>query len=639
MPTIADARDALAHRDFELCRSHCAALIEAGEDAANAHLVHGLSLLEEKRYESAGDYFIGCGVRDSGIYINASIAYQKAGLEAKEMSALYMLLSLPYGDHDTFYRKLARWAIESKRPHIARRALLGSYLINSDDIAIIQALATACKDDKQYRQALPFCREALARATNDSERAGFHAIMAGAYKDLGEQQLAREHFQTSFELSKSPTALSNLIMFMQYTDGVSLEEFYHYCRVYSQRFLRHLPRYQFDESRMRPERLETGLHIAFVSGDLVAHSLANLIVEPIRRLKSMGSQHTYTCYSSRPADAEDRISTIYKDTLDNWVCVHGMDDATVAQRIYDDGVDILIELAGHTAYNRLPVFGYKPAPVQVGWVSGMMTPSALETIPYFFTDQWMRPPSAERVCSERLIDLPAAYTYFPITEAPAVADLPADTNGHITFGSFNNPCKISDHVVDVWAAAMRVTPTSHMHIKVYGIDHERKLRKQFLARGITGDRLQFVYSLPKSSDVMAYYTEKIDVVLDTFPCAGCLTSAEALWMGVPVMTLVGDTFLYRQTWTILNQIGLHERLAAFSDTEFAEKVKDLCAYENRGALRDMRRTLRGRMEFAPIRQPEMLTQGLLDGFALMWREQCERFHGLDHLRPSPEEEL
>jgi len=612
----------------------CNELLEDKPEDGNATLCKGLTYLKGGEPLKAGEFFMSqaqCPGSDRPeFYVNAASAFQHAGEEEKEWEALTKLLAHPVSPgYESSYRRIADWANDKESWLVARKAFRILFEINSDDFNTSYTLARVCSELKAYKEALTYYLKSMELIEDEKQVAAIHSALAGIYKDLGMQAAGYTHFRTAYEKTPSSSTGSNLIMHMQYMHGVTLKEFYDQCREYSARFLRAKRRFQHPLKRLDANKAQSGLRIGFVSGDFVAHSLSNLMLEPIRRLKALGPQHIFTCYSSREKEREDSWSEKYKESVDFWHNVHGLSDQEVAELINEEQIDILVDLAGHTAYNRLPVFGYKPAPVQAGWISGMMTPPAIETINYFFTDQWMKPPVADDVCMEKLIELPAAYSYFPMTTPPDIKPLPADKKGHITFGSLNNPCKISRPVLELWAATMKAVPRSKISIKVYGIDHERTILRDMMSLGIAKDRVDFIYQLPSNEDVMRFYTNNIDIVLDTFPCAGCLTSAEAMWMGVPVMTLVGGTFLHRQTWTLISQLGWHEELGAEDPEQFVERTKALAT--NRKRLREIRNTLREQMDMALVRNPEAIAEGLVRGFEAIWVDWCESRKPLERL--------
>lgn len=632
-PRLVKARQLNDSGEYEEAQKLFSELISDQLEVPNAHMGFGVSLLRQGKNAEAGNYFMNCGIDSFEFYLNASLAFEKAGDDENQYAALKRLLSTRQRRFDFPYRKLAGMALEREDWPIAYEALMLAFEFDGDDAAICYKLAEACKHVGRHKQALTFALKAAEGNENDQNFiASLNGFIAGLYKDCGELDKGLKYFRRCYEQRPDFNAASNLIMSMQYTYGIDLPEFYNQCKEYSTRFLRYLRRYTFPLESLDPEKVKRGLRIGFSSGDFVRHSLSNLLLEPTKRFKEVAPQHTYILYSSRESDREDDISEQYKNSVDIWRCVHGMSNEQIAHTIHEDKVDVLVEIAGHTAYNVLPVFGYKPAPVQVGWVSGMMTPSAIETINYFMTDQWIRPDCADEVCFEKLFNLPAAYCYFPVVDTPDLnVELPADRKGHLTFASFNNPCKLNTETLETYAACLRNVPDSKLCIKVYSSSTEKKIRTQMASFGIGSDRLQFVYFFKRTEDMMKYYTDEIDIVLDTWPCAGCLTSAEAMWMGPPVVTYYGETFLHRQSWTILNQIGLTE-LGSDTLEGFVTAAVELAKDRNR--LREIRKSIRERMEAAPIRDPLGMAKGVIDSLEKAWIDWCESRAPLSELRIS-----
>jgi len=603
-------------------------LIEEEVELTNARLVKGLSMMKTGQLMEAGDFFLSHGEDAGEFYINAAAAYRQAGEEKSEIGALTQLLALVNPAHEASYQRLANWAKEHKEWLLARKAFYVLFEIDPTNFFTVFSLAVACKELRQFEQGVTYYLKAVEMTDDPKSRAGAYSHIAGIYKDSGQQEKARTYFEKTYEDDPTPNACSNLIMHMQYMYSVDLQEFYDKCREYNDRFLHDMVRYQHPLKALDPGKAQTGLRIGFMSGDFIGHSLVHLMLEPIKRLAEVAPQHTLTCYHNR--DVEDSFSEQYKAAVHQWVNVKKMSDDEVAERIYsEDNIDVLVDLAGHTAGNRLPVFGRKPAPVQVGWISGMMTPPAIETINYFMTDPHIRPESAKRICAEKLIDLPSTCTYFPAHEAPEVGPLPADRNGYVTFGSFNNPCKISDPVLSLWASCLRKVSNSRIHIKVYGKDHERSIRAKLRKLGIADNRVTYIYNLPSTQAVMAYVTEKLDIFLDTFPCAGMLTSAESMWMGCPVVTLYGDTFLHNQSWTLIAQAGLQDELGATSTEQFVERVEALC--DNFSRLREIRSTIRERMGATAVRDPLKLATCIIKGIEWTWEDWCNSRKPLQRL--------
>jgi predicted O-linked N-acetylglucosamine transferase (SPINDLY family) len=621
-PKISEAHQLLASGKCQEAMGIFKSLIDCGIDVPNAKLGFGVSLMKDGKYEEAVKFYSECGLDCPEVCINKATCYDHIGDVKREIETLRRLLLFPRNRNmEGLYRKLAMMAMKNNDIGSAYHALMAVFELDPEDYSVCMALADHCRKMGMHKQGVTYYLKALD-LTNDLKSKGhIYGLIGGLYKDSGQQDQMLYYMKKCYDIIKNENSASNLIMGMQYAHGISFKQFYDQCNEFSLRFLRHLPRHQFPISRLDPAKAKSGLRIGFSSGDFALHSLSNLLLEPFKRFKEVAPQHRLFIYHAREASRDDGISEAYKSSVDVWRCIHGMSDKDAAGLVYKDDIDVLVEIAGHTAYNRLPMFGHKPAPVQVGWVSGMMSPPAIETINYFLTDQWIRPPCADTVCFEKMYNLPAAYCYFPLAKAPDInPKLPMDSNRYVSLGSINNPCKLSNEVIDTWGECMKRLPGSKLHVKVYNSSTDKNIRSRLGNMGISPDRVVPVSNLPKGEDVMAYYTNNIDIALDTWPCAGCLTSAEAMWMGCPVVTYYGDTFLHRQTWTILNQIGLPE-LGAPTTTGFIQAVVDLATDHNK--LRNIRNNLRQYMDKAPIRDPVGMAKGVMTSLESAWVDWCE----------------
>jgi predicted O-linked N-acetylglucosamine transferase (SPINDLY family) len=243
-----------------------------------------------------------------------------------------------------------------------------------------------------------------------------------------------------------------------------------------------------------------------------------------------------------------------------------MDDAALAALIRQDQIDVLIDLSGHTAGSRLTVFAHRPAPVQVAWL-GYFATTGLRYIDAVLLDEWHAPAGTQAQFAEPIVHLPGGrLCYQPVPWAPAVAAPPCLQAGHITFGSFNNTGKLNAGVFDVWSQVLAAVPHSRLVLKWRSLADEtlcESIRAAFSDRGIDSSRIEL---RPASfhADVLLEYSD-IDIALDPFPFTGGMTSCEALWMGVPVVTLRGRTHTSRMGASILNAIGRPDWVADTDD--------------------------------------------------------------------------
>jgi predicted O-linked N-acetylglucosamine transferase (SPINDLY family) len=327
------------------------------------------------------------------------------------------------------------------------------------------------------------------------------------------------------------------------------------------------------------------LRVGYVSPDFRDHAVAHF-AEPLLAGHDRAA-FTVIAYSS--VGRADAVTERLAGLPDAWRDISGMGDDEVAALVRADGIDVLVDLACHTGGNRLPVFARKPAPVQI---SHNVTPSGLSAIDYLIADAHLAPSLPPGVLAETIVRLPRCFTsYLPPTDAPAPAPPPALSRGVVTFGSFNNLAKVNEKVVALWAEVLRAVPGSRLAVKSSSaVDRatQRDIVAAFAALGL-GDRIDCLDSTAGRNEHLAQYAQ-IDIALDTFPFNGHTTTCEALWMGVPVVTLAGHLFADRVGVSFLNAIELPE-LVAHTPDEYVqlavELASDVARLETvRGVLRD-----------------------------------------------------
>jgi predicted O-linked N-acetylglucosamine transferase (SPINDLY family) len=306
---------------------------------------------------------------------------------------------------------------------------------------------------------------------------------------------------------------------------------------------------------------------------------------------------------------------------DYWRAIVGTADSDAAAMIMRDRIDILIDLSGHTGRNRLPLFALRPAPVQASWL-GYYGTTGLDAMDYLLMDEAAVPPGEERDYSETVLRLPLGrFCYAPPDYAPAPGEPPSLQRGFVTFGSFNNLTKMGPQVVALWADVLRAAPASRLLLKWKSLDdaHVRRgIVAAFEAAGIASERLELRGFSPHP-EMLAEYNE-IDVALDPFPFGGGLTSCEALWMGIPVMTLPRDRPASRQTAGFLGLVGLGDCIAS-SPEDYVRLVVAMAA--DRDRLRELRRMLRLRMAASPLCDGALFTPTLEAAYRHMWTRRID----------------
>lgn len=405
-------------------------------------------------------------------------------------------------------------------------------------------------------------------------------------------------------------AASNALLAGQYDPSLSSVDLYEEHRRFGERF----------ESPLRnawpkhpPRTKKSPLRVGFVSGDLHSHPVGYFLESVLANLDRRRIQVALYPTTWRQDDLSRRLM---KNAV-AWHPLAGLSDDAAARHIAEDGIDILVDLSGHTADNRLLVFAHKPAPIQVSWL--YFSTTGLAAIDYLLCDRHIVPPGESAHFVERPWYLPDAYLCFtPPREDIAVGDLPAASNGFVTFGCFNNLTKLNDEVVALWSHILRNVPGSRLVLKARQLDDEGirlATAERFARRGIAEDRLTLEASSSRT-DYLASYGS-IDIGLDPFPFPGGTTTVEALWMGVPVLTRRGERFISRAGESILATVGLGHWIAD-DDEDYAAKAARMAA--DHAALARLRSGLRTQVLESPLCDAPRFARNLKDAFESMWGE-------------------
>lgn len=365
-----------------------------------------------------------------------------------------------------------------------------------------------------------------------------------------------------------------------------------------------------------PREATRPLHIGFVSGDLYSHAIATFIEPVLQELTQSPHLVLHAYYNHTVRDAvNQRLQTYF----DHWNAVATLSDAALATKIRADGIDILIDLSGHTGLNRLVAFAHKPAPIQATWM-GFPSTTGLQSMDYCLTDRYFLPQAEfAHQFTEKLVYLPAAAPFLPFEGAPPVNALPAHTNGYLTFGSFNKLKKFSPAVVALWARVLHAHPGSRMVLGGMESADNPTVQQWFANEGIASERLRF-YPV---SDMPTYlqHHHQVDLCLDTFPYSGGTTTLHAQWMGVPTLILSGPTPACRTGCSILGHAGLLA-FQANSPQEFVDISLDWASRLDE--LAAIRASLRERFAASPVGQPAVIGQGLEKAFRTMWQRWCQQ---------------
>lgn len=356
------------------------------------------------------------------------------------------------------------------------------------------------------------------------------------------------------------------------------------------------------------------LRLGYVSADFCQHTVG-LFVKDILKAHDPSKVDVFA-YSA--GNVEDWVNQQIRNALPrrHFRDIRSLEDTALAERIRQDQIDVLIDLSGHTAGSRLTAFAHRPAPVMISWL-GYFATTGLPYLDAVLLDKWHAPHGTEAQFIEPIIRLPQRLCYTPVPFAPAVLPTPTFTKGHITFGSFNNTAKYNPAVFDQWARILGEVPNSRLILKWRTFNDaafQDEVRRTFVQRGIAAERIE-LRGPSFHADLLKEYAD-IDIALDPFPFTGGLTSCEALWMGVPVITWPQSRVVSRQTYAFLNQIGLPE-LAAKDAEDYVRIAVKLAHDKNR--LLQLRGSLRQRMQASPLCDVSSFTKTLEDTLINLYR--------------------
>ena len=463
-------------------------------------------------------------------------------------------------------------------------------------------------------------RDVLTRVLAlDPTRPEIHGNLGNVLKSQGRLSEAVDAYRRALALRPDYFEVHcNLLFCLNYRPDLSPAEIGRAHRDWADRYAQPLRRPAPD----RPREPDRRLRVGYVSPDLKTHSVAYFF-EPVLAAHDHGAVEVF-CYAD--VTEPDAVTARLRGLADQWRPIVGLDDEALAGQVRADGIDILVDLTGHTGRNRLLAFARKPAPVQVTWL-GYPNTTGLTAIDWRITDAIADPEGADALHSERLARLPTGFLcYAAPADAPEPEPLPAVAGGAdapITFGSFNNLTKVTPEVVRLWSAVLARVPGSRLIVKSTPLADAATCRRYadlFAAEGVDPARFDLLARLPSVNGHLGLY-QRIDIALDTFPYTGTTTTCEALWMGVPVVTLLGDRHAARVSASLLARIGLVEMIAR-DEAGFVAIAAGLAA--DRPRLAALRASLRERMRHSPLCDAPGFTRILESAYRQMWQIHCRQ---------------
>ena len=450
----------------------------------------------------------------------------------------------------------------------------------------------------------------------DPESAEVHSNFGADLLNCGILDEAIAHLETAISLKPEMHGmLSNKLFALSYYNDQSAKTLYVEHLEWEKRFAK---KYQGNwPQHFNSRDPERPLRVGFVSPDLGAHAVGSLV---LGLLENLSVQNVISiCYSSR---IPDETTTPFRAAASVWHDVYQQSDNVLANNIFADEVDILVDLSGHTKGTRLNVFASKPAPIQMSW-GGYISTTGLAAMDYILSDKYSILEDEEQYYQEKVIRMPDGWVcYSPPKDAPEVEISPCEQKSYLTFGSFNNPKKINEDTIAVWSKILLSVSGSRLLIKYSGVSSDvisNRLLGGFRANGIDCSSIILEGWSPQAEMLERY--NAVDIALDTFPYSGGVTTFEALWMGVPVITVPGETFASRHSQSHLSTVGLTE-LIAKNRNEYVRLAVELA--DDMERLTDLRRNLRSMMAASPSCDGKKFAHNFEAVIRTIWREWCSR---------------
>jgi len=594
---IAEFRQVIALRpDYAEAHNNLGILLKEKELSDEAIVALGKAIALNPNYAEA-HYNLGNTLKGKGRLDDAVAAYRKAISLRPGYSEACNNLGNALNDQRKFDQAIA--------------ALRQAVSINPNYAEAYNNLGISLKDNGQLDEAVAAYERAIVLRPDYAEA---HCNLGVALENQGRLDEAMAEYRQTIALRPDfPAAHSNLVFAMYYRPDFDAAAIAEEQRRWNHRHAEPLRKFiPTHSNNADPERR---LRVGYVSTDFRDHVVGRNIV-PL--LENHNHQlFEITCYAQVPSP--DTMTSWFQRNADRWRNTVGLSDERLAKQILDDQIDIVVDLALH-AGARLRVFAYKPAPVQVTF-AGYPGSTGLTTIDYRLSDPYLDPPGMdESIYSEQTVRLPDSFwCYDPLENRDIpVNSLPVLDTGVVTFGGLNNFSKINDQVLLLWAQVLRQVKDSRLLLLTSEGSHRQRTLERLRQAGIDPAQIQFAPRQSRRGYLELFH--RVDIGLDTFPYNGHTTSLDSFWMGVPVITLVGQTVVSRAGWSQLSNLGLTE-LVARTPEQFVTAAVELAGDLPR--LTGLRSTLRSRMEKSPLMDAPRFARNIESAYRGMWHKWCE----------------
>lgn len=595
----------------ELALSHFDLGLRQAPDLMPLHVNKVAALLELARYDEAlsqSEQVLERFPLVSEVHVNHGNILLQSGKARPAVKAFQQALALDPGCAEAHFN-LATLFGEASHLQETVEYLESEIRLKGETVQRLGSLAVAQAARKDYGAAVLTCEKVLAM-----QPANLSALLtlAGARGVEGDHRGSIEYYRKALAINPAMSAIqSNIAFESTYLEDATTEEIFALHREWATHH--ELPRHDRQYDHVLPVLIPERLRIAYVSGDFGTHPVGFLLRDVI----AQHDRNTFEVHCFSMMRREDDITVSIRESTEHWHDILLDSDEEVAQRIHEAGIHILVDLSGHTAYNRLPAFALRPAPIAATWI-GYFHSTGLSSIDYYITDPHTSPRGSAQIYSEKPLWLPySRFCYSPPAYAGEVAPAPVAERGYVTFGCFNRLDKLSAPVIAAWSRVLAAVPPARLLIKAGGLGDEqarRQVEARFAACGITAERLEL--RGPSSHVEMLQEYGDVDIALDPFPFNGGMTTLEALWMGVPVVTLAGQGIVSRQTHAVLANMELTERLSFGTLDDYVTGAIALA--QDSVMLAELRREIRPRLAQSPVCQPERFARDLETLYRRMW---------------------
>jgi len=577
----------------------------------------GLAYLDEKHTNEAIIAFTKTLALDPSYvaaYRQRGFAHATLGNENDSIEDLWAAAALSKQDYETLVSLGIR--LEMRQRDFDAGTLLEAAARMAPDRALPQAvLGLYLINRRQAEEGLVYAQRAI-----ELDPLLPNAYVALGFGLLGQGQIdeAVAAFRRAGELSPTDSSVAGSLLFaLQHNPGVNEAEVYEAHRRWASLYQPAAGAKERQAFTNAPDP-ERKLRIGLVSADLRGHAVAFLTVRAFEALPTLG--YEIFCYKTDGKMRDDKFSDRFKAISKSWTDISRLGDDECRDLIEEQGVDILFDLSGHTAGNRLSLFAKRSAPIQLSW-AGYVGTTGLDTYEGIIADHIEVPVGREQFYAEPIVRLPDCYVCFePNPKAPPVGPLPSLENGSFTFGCFNRPAKINIEVARAWKRILDRVPNSKL-LLVYGNFKEEGTRKNitriFEEAELSLDRVEMLGESDQIKLLTAY--NRADLALDPFPYSGGVTTLEAIWMGVPVVTIVGETFAGRHSASHLTGAGL-QQFCTDSVDAYVDMAVDWASRKEE--LAELRRGLRDQVAASPLLDAERFARNLDQAMRGLWEDWC-----------------